>query len=65
MMDKDELELDYWLRSISERYAIQLGIDAPRFFCCNLKQTAHFWDGVQDSVLPVISREKKGKVLAL
>jgi len=29
-----------------------------------LKQAAHFWEGVQDSVLAVISREKKGKGLA-
>lgn len=63
-MDMDELDLDYWLRSISETHmsVIQLDIDAPSFFAgiWNKQPTSGM---VQDSVLPVISREKKGKAL--
>lgn len=62
-MDMDELDLDYWLRSISERLSvIQLDIDAPSFFA-GIWNKQHTSGMVQDSVLPVISREKRGKAL--
>lgn len=50
-------------KHIRETQCYTTGHRCSKFFCCNLKQAAHFWDGVQDSVLPAISREKKGKAL--